>query len=169
MNFDETKIFDFENKGLIKVPVEVNPPLITKFAYLRFAKPTTRNLNMNVLEIEVLTKNARSSKLITGSGQVKSYYGFKNENVDTRIATESDINTAVKLGNAVETYVMNEAGQLVKLEKKIESNVSSNSNYVTGNVSGMYSKTSGLFDNYSDRLLNDETIKYQKFRMTLVP
>ncbi len=169
VDFDETKIFDFENKGLIKVPVEVQPPLITKFAYLRFASPTTGDLNMNVLQIESLAKSARSAKTLTASGQVKSYYGFKNESVDTRISTEADINTAVKLGSATEAYVINEAGELVKLEKTIESNVSANSNYSTGNASGMYKKTSGLFDNYSDRLLNDETIKYQKFRMTMVP
>ena len=170
VNFDETKIFDFENKGLTKVPVEVHPPLITKFAYLRFASPTTGDLNMNVLEIEALTKGARSAKTLTTSGQVKSYYGFKNESVDTRVSTQADINAAVKLGGTSETYVMNEAGELVKLEKTIdEPNVSVNSNYATGNVSGMYNKTSGLFDNYSDRLLNDETIKYKKFRMTMVP
>ena len=161
---------DFENKGLTKVPVEVHPPLITKFAYLRFASPTTGDLNMNVLEIEALTKGARSAKTLTTSGQVKSYYGFKNESVDTRVSTQADINAAVKLGGASETYVLNEAGELVKLEKTIEEpNVSANSNYATGNASGMYNKTSGLFDNYSDRLLNDETIKYKKFRMTMVP
>ena len=169
VDFDETKIFDFENKGLTKVPVEVEPPLITKFAYLRFANPTTGNLNMNVLQIEALVKSARSAKVLTATGQVKSYYGFKTESVDTRISTEADINTATKLGSAAETYVLNEAGELVKLEKSIDSNVSANSNYTTGNASGMYQKTSGLFDNYSDRLLNDETIKYNKFRMTMVP
>mgnify|MGYP003300270848 CR=1 FL=1 len=94
---------------------------------------------------------------------------MKNENVDTKISTQADISTAEKLGNATETFIMSESGQLVKLEKNDEIIVSGNGNYVNENVTGMYQKTSGLFDDYSDTIPNDKTIKHQKFRMTIVP
>jgi hypothetical protein len=167
VDFDESKIFDFENKGLTEVSVEVLPPLLTRFTYLRFAGPVSTNFNMNILQIGALVENLSDTKVMTSTGTIKSYYGLKNANV--QIATESDINVAQKLGAAVEAYVMNDKGELVKLEKILDSTVSSNSNYSTGNVSGAYKKTSGLLDNYSDTLLNDETIKYARFRIVLIP
>lgn len=169
VDFDETMIFDFENKGLVPVPVPVDPPLITRFAYLRFASINVGNLNMTVEQISGLVKNMRSAKVAIASGQIKSYYGFKNENVDTKISTQADINAAEKLGSASETFVISENGQLVKLQKDEQISVTENGNYTTGNVTGMYQRTSGLLDNYSDSLLNDTTIKHQKFRMTIVP
>lgn len=169
VDFDETKIFNFENKGLIPVPVPVNPPLITKFAYLRFASISVGDLNMTVDQISSLVISMRSSKVAVPSGQIKSYYGFKNENVDTKISTQADITAAEKLGSASETYVISENGELVKLQKDEQINVTENTNYTTGNVTGMYQRTTGLLDNYSDLTLNDTSIKHQKFRMTIVP
>ncbi len=169
VDFTEAKTFDFENKGLTKVEVKVDPPLITKFAYLRFAKVSPENLNMTVLEMNALTQNMRSAKMITTTGQVKSYYGFKNENVETKIATGTDIATAENLGNATETYIITETGELKKLEKDENINTSGNTNYTTGNISGMYKRTTGLLTDYSETLLNDTTIKHSKFRLTIVP
>ena len=167
VDFDESKIFDFENKGLTEVSVEVLPPLITRFTYLRFAGPVSTNFDMNILQISALVEKLSDTKMITSTGTIKSYYGLKNANA--QIATESDINVAQRLGSAVEAYVMNDKGELVKLEKTLDSTVSSNANYSTGNVSGVYKKTSGLLDNYSDTLLNDTTIKYARFRIVLIP
>ena len=169
VDFNETKIFEFENKGLTKVDVPVEPPLITSFAYLRFAKVSAGSLNMTVPQMNALTLNMRSAKMATSTGQIKSYYGFINENVNTKIATQSDIKTAEDLGNATETFVINENGQLVKLAKDEQINVLENGNYTTGNVTGMYQKTAGLLENYTDTMLNDNTLKYSHFRLTIVP
>lgn len=169
VDFDLTKIFIFENKGLNKVEVSVEPPLLTRFAYLRFARVGAGDLNMTTAEMKELTINMRTSKVVLSNGQIKSYYGFKNENVNTKIATQTDINVVEKLGSATETFVMNESGQLVKLKKNEAITKSENSNYINGNISGMYQKTSGLLDNYSETLLNDSTIKYQHFRATIIP
>ena len=169
VTFDETKIFEFENKGLSKIQVPVEPPLVTNFAYLRFASVGAGDLNITISEMNALTLNMRSAKMMTTTGQIKSYYGFKNENVNTKIATQTDISVAESLGNAAETFVMNESGQLVKLQKDDTISKTENSNYTNGNVTGMYHKTSGLLDSYSDSLKNDTTVKYGKFRITIVP
>ena len=169
VNFDHTEIFNFENKGLTKVQVPVEPPLITRFAYLRFVSVGAGDMNITISEMNALTRNMRSAKIMLTAGQIKSYYGFKNENVNINISVQEDIITAENLGNAVETYVIDENGQLVKLQKDESINKSENSNYTNGNVTGMYHRTTGLLDTYSESLQNDKTQKYAKFRTTILP
>ena len=116
-----------------------------------------------------VANDMKNAKGVTTSGQIKSYYGFEGENVNTQISTYSDIKTAEKLGKATETYIINENGEKVKLEKDAQINVLENSNFSTGNVSGTYKKTDKLLDTYEENIQSDSTKEYSHFRLTIVP
>ncbi|MBQ8299360.1 MAG: hypothetical protein IJX99_05785, partial [Clostridia bacterium] len=116
-SFVENRIFIFENKGLMPTEVEVEAPIITRLTYVRFDKISTTNLGLTLKEISVLVDTIPLSKIMNAAGLVESYYGFNKETIKTQIATKANLDLAEKLGNATETFVIDENGYKVPLEK----------------------------------------------------
>lgn len=167
-SFATNRTFAFENKGLLQIEVEVEAPIITTLSYVRFNKISTTNLSLTLKEINALVNAIPLSKIMNTAGLIESYYGFSKENINVNIATESALNLAETIGKATETFVIDENGQKVLLSKQQAVHAEENTNYTTGNVSGMYKKSANLLANF-DGTIHEDTTKYGTFRITITP
>ena len=143
--------------------------IITKLTYVRFSNALPVSLDITLKEVDALVRSIPSSKVMSASGRVESYYGFEKDNVNVKIATESVLNLAEKVGGAAETFIIDDNGQRVKLEPHESISKSNNSNYVTDTTSGMYKLTTNLLDDYRGGEIVDSGRKYNSFRIMLIP
>lgn len=166
--FDEDRTFIFENKGLLPTEVLVKAPIITKLGYVRFTGHSSDNLELTLKEIGALVSGMPLSKRMSTSGIIKSYYGFKGDDINVKIATRKALSLAETLGSVNETFVIDENGQKVTLQEEQGLTVNEGSSYINGNVSGMYKKTEKLLINF-DGIINEGATKHGTFRIILVP
>ncbi|MBQ8298451.1 MAG: hypothetical protein IJX99_01015, partial [Clostridia bacterium] len=93
---------------------------------------------------------------------------FNKETIKTQIATKANLDLAEKLGNATETFVIDENGYKVPLEKDQAISKNGNSNYTNGDMSGMYKKTTNLLTDFTGTI-DESMTKYGTFRITITP
>ncbi len=165
VDYEDTEIFKFENKALLKTDVEVPPPIITKLQYLRFSRITSPMLGITIKRANILVNKMGESKVLS-DGKIVSYYGFDGA-VNVNISTNADLNAAINLGNANKVQFMDSVGKPVELTATVESSVKAteNSNYTNGNMSGMY-KSGGTMEPTAG-ILEDNTTTYNAFRTTI--
>ncbi len=166
IDFEESKIFAFENKALIQTDVEVVPPIITRLNYLRFARIGSPMLGITVRKADMLTSKMSELKAMS-ENRVVSYYGFGGEKVMTNIASTAELNAAINLGKAPKIEIMDNVGKPTELTQTSETTVTGNSNYVNGNVTSMY-KRSGNTMEPTEATLMDNTTTYNAFRVTII-
>ncbi|MBQ6860026.1 MAG: hypothetical protein IJO08_00050 [Clostridia bacterium] len=166
IDFEEARVFTFENKALIQTDVEVKPPIITRLNYLRFADVGTPMLAITIKKADMLTSKMSELKTMS-ENKVVSYYGFGGEKVKTDIASTAELNAAINLGKASKIEIMDNVGKPTELTQTADTTVSGNSNYVNGNVTSMYKRTGNTMEPTS-ATKEDNTIEYNAFRVTIL-
>ena len=166
IDFEESKIFAFENKALIQTDVEVVPPIITRLNYLRFARVGSPMLGITVRKADMLTSKMSELKAMS-ENRVVSYYGFGGEKVMTNIASTAELNAAINLGKAPKIEIMDNVGKPTELTQTSETTVTGNSNYVNGNVTSMYKRSGNTMEPTAATLM-DNTTTYNAFRVTII-
>ena len=158
------KTFEFESDKQVMLSVTVQAPIYTKNFYIRTAKESTSPINVTVSEACSLAEGMSNSKALVGN-KVEQYYGTRS-NTKVNVATGKDLDVAQVLGASAKTSSIDTKG-ILNETPATENVATSNGSYMNSNVTGVYTKTTGMLD--TDNLDTNSTEKYNTFRLTIKP
>ena len=158
------KTFEFESDKQVSLSVTVQAPIYTKNFYIRTAKESTSPINVTVSEACSLAEGMSNSKALVGN-KVEQYYGTRS-NIKVNVATGKDLDVAQVLGASAMTSSIDTKG-ILNETPATENVATSNGSYMNSNVTGVYTKTTGMLD--TDNLDTNSTEKYNTFRLTIKP